>query len=235
MSDYKKIKIVDSMSIDEILDLLKDDVKFLQHKIDEHTKQYRRLIKNSSKPGRFFYEPMNYESARGFHYFLQFFKRAENEEYKDKLGILYYVWFIKNRGMYAVTVSRLSITGHSELHLTVYTPHFIDRYRERFLKDLSISKSKAFLTYYKNNLKMATSGRPSEKYPKGYWAVCNDGLCLCNRMNGLTVEATTFITYDMAGKEQKQFSYDAKTAMLDRGFEINLPEEDFEEFVIDDN
>lgn len=82
---------------------------------------------------------------------------------------------------------------------------------------------------------MATSGRPSEKYPKGYWAVCNDGLCLCNRMNGLTVEATTFITYDMAGIEQKQFSYDAKTAMLDRGFEINLPEEDFEEFVIDDN
>lgn len=238
MSNYKKKVIVDSMSMQEILLLLNEDVKFLQHKIDENKKKYRRLIANSTRKERVFYNPLNYKSAAGFNYVIQFFKRAYDEKEQDKLGVLYYIWFLKcedtnsgkKRGTYAVTVSRLSLGNEWIWHCTIYKPHFMDRYKERFLKDNSIPRLEAFHHYYLNNLKVSSSGRPSVKYPKGYWMVCNDGLCLCNRLEGFTVEVATFVDYETAELQKMQFALDAQQAMLDIGFELKLPEEDFDEF-----
>lgn len=238
MSDYKKKVIVDSMSIKEILLLLNEDMRFLKHKIDENMKKYRRITMKSNCKERVFYNPLNYKSAAGFNYVIQFFKRAYNENEKDKLGVLYYIWFMKSeetyngnkRGVYAVTFSRLSLRNEWTWHFTIYKPHFMDRYKERFLKDNSISKIEAFHRYYLNNLKVTSSGRPSEKYPKGYWMVCNEGICLCNRLEGFTVEVATFVDFETAGFHKKQFALEAKEAVLDIGFELKLPEEDFDEF-----
>ena len=238
MDYHNKKVIVDSMPIDDILQLLNEDVKFLQHKIDENIKKYRRLVKTTPGKERHFFKPLNYKSSAGFNYVIQFFKRAIDENEKDKLGIIYYAWFIKSevtktgqkRGTYAITVSRLSLRDERAWHFTIYKPHFMDRYKERFLNDHSITRIEAFHRYLLNNLKATSSGRPSEKYPKGFWMVCNDGLCLCNRLEGLNVEVATFVDFSSAGFQKKQFAIDAKQAMLDIGFEINLPEEDFEDF-----
>ena len=234
MSNNKKV-IVDSMTIEEILELLKDDLDFLQHKIDDNLKRYKQMVKNSVKKERVYYQPLNYKSAKGFHYMLQFFKRANDEPDKDKLGMLYYVWFIKNRGTYAISLSRLSLYGRSHWHYTIYTPHFFDRYRERFLKDLSISKPDVIYRFIRGNLKMSSSGHPSEKYPNCIWVSCSDGLILCNHLNNINQVAKTFITYDMAGIDQKDFAFTAQQLMLERGIEIKLPDEDFEEYTKEDN
>ena len=238
MSDYKKKVIVDSMTMEEILQILAEDGKFLQHKIEENKKKYTRLIKNSTRKDRVYYNPVTYKSAAGFNYVIQFFKRAYDEKEKDKLGILYYIWFMKSeetktgkkRGVYAVTVTRLSLGNQWTWHFSVYKPHFMDRYKERCLNDKSIPRLEAFHRYFMNNQKVSSSGKPSKKYPKGYWMVCNDGLCLCNRLEGFSVEVATFVDYAEAGFQKKQFAYDAKQAMLDIGFELKLPEEDFDEF-----
>lgn len=235
MSNYMKTVIVDSMTNNEILELLKDDADFLQHKVDENLKKYKQLIKNSRKKERVYYKPLDYKSAKGFHYMLQFFKRADDEPDKDKLGLIYYVWFIKDRGTYAVTFSRLSLTdSYAQWHFTIYTPHFFDRYRERFLKDMSISKPEVIYRFIRGNLKMSSTGKSSDKYPNGIWVACNDGLILCNHLNNIHQEAKTFITYDMAGVDQKEFALTAKLAMIKRGFDLKLPEEDFEEYTKDD-
>jgi hypothetical protein len=231
MSNYKKTVIVDSMSNEEILELLKDDINFLQHKIDDNLKRYRQQAKNSNKKERIYYQPLNYKSARGFHYMLQFFKRANNEPDKDKLGMLYYVWFIKNRGIYAITFTRLSYYGRANWHFTIYTPHFFDRYRERFIKDLSISKPDVIYRFIRGNLKMSSSGHPSEKYPNGIWMFCSDGLILCNHMNNYNLVAKTFITYEMAGVDQKDYAFTANKVLLKRGFDLGLPNEDFEDYL----
>lgn len=230
MGEYKKTVIVDSMSNEEILELLEDDVVFLQHKIDENLKRYKQMVKNSVKKERVYYQPLNYKSARGFHYMLQFFKRANDEPDKDKLGMLYYVWFIKNSGTYAITFSRLSYHSYAQWHYTIFTPHFFDRYRERFLKDLSISKPDVIYRFIRGNLKMSSTGHPSEKYPNCIWVACSDGLILCNHLNTINQVAKTFITYDMAGIDQKDFAFTAHQLMLERGVEIKLPDEDFEEY-----
>lgn len=230
MGEYKKTVIVDSMSNEEILELLEDDVDFLQYKIDENLKRYKQMVKNSVKKERVYYQPLNYKSARGFHYMLQFFKRANDEPDKDKLGMLYYVWFIKNSGTYAITFSRLSYHSYAQWHYTIFTPHFFDRYRERFLKDLSISKPDVIYRFIRGNLKMSSTGHPSEKYPNCIWVACSDGLILCNHLNTINQVAKTFITYDMAGIDQKDFAFTAHQLMLERGVEIKLPDEDFEEY-----
>lgn len=98
---------------------------------------------------------------------------------------------------------------------------------------MSIGKAEAFHRYIRGNLKVISSGHPSEKYPNGFWMVCHDGLCLCNHLNSLTIEVKTFITYDMAHVDEKDFAFNASQAMLDRGFELNLPDEDFDEYVKD--
>ena len=234
MAISNKKVIVDSMSNQEILELLRDDFDFLQHKIDENLKKYQQAVKRSTKKERVFYQPLNYKSAKGFHYMLQFFKRADDEPEKDKLGMLYYVWFIKDRGTYAIILSRLSLHGYAQWHYTIYTPHFFDRYRERFLKDMSISKPDVIYRFIRGNLKMSSSGHPSEKYPNAIWVSCSDGLILCNHMNNYNQVAKTFITYDMAGVDQKDFAFNAHKVMLERGFEIKLPEEDFEEYIKED-
>ena len=195
MGEYKKTVIVDSMSNEEILELLEDDVVFLQHKIDENLKRYKQMVKNSVKKERVYYQPLNYKSARGFHYMLQFFKRANDEPDKDKLGMLYYVWFIKNSGTYAITFSRLSYHSYAQWHYTIFTPHFFDRYRERFLKDLSISKPDVIYRFIRGNLKMSSTGHPSEKYPNCIWVACSDGLILCNHLNTINQVAKTLIFY----------------------------------------
>ena len=218
------------MSNEEILELLEDDVDFLQYKIDENLKRYKQMVKNSIKKERVYYQPLNYKSARGFHYMLQFFKRANDEPDKDKLGMLYYVWFIKNSGTYAITFSRLSYHSYAQWHYTIFTPHFFDRYRERFLKDLSISKPDVIYRFIRGNLKMSSTGHPSEKYPNCIWVACSDGLILCNHLNTINQVAKTFITYDMAGIDQKDFAFTAHQLMLERGVEIKLPDEDFEEY-----
>lgn len=238
MNGSQKKVLVDSMSMQEILILLTGDVKFLQHRIDENMKKYRRLAMSSTSRERIMYNPLSYKSATGFNYVIQFFKRAYDEKEKDKVGVIYYAWFMKSietssgkkRGVYAVTVSKLSLYNESTWHFTIYKPHFMDRYKERYLKDLSIPRLEAFHHYLINNLKVSSSGKPSEKYPKGYWMACSDGLCFCNRLDGLTVEVSTFVDYESAGYRKKQFAFDAKQAMLDIGFELRLPEEDFDEF-----
>ncbi len=231
MAEYRKSVIVDSMSIEDIISLLKDDCAFLQHKIDDNRKKYLKLARFSMKKDRVYYKPLNYQSARGFHYVVQFFKRAIDEEEKEKLGTMYYVWFVKDRGIYAVLFSRTGAWGRKFDRFTIYTPHFLDRYRERFLKDPTISKPDVIHTYLMNNLRSTSTGHPSEKYPKSIWMMCSDGLCLCNLIeNSFNLIAKTFVTFDMAGLERKQFIEEAKDAMKRNDFEFSLPEEDFDEF-----
>lgn len=66
MSDYKRRIIVDTMSMEEILQILSEDSRFLQHKIDENQKKYKRLAKDSMRKDRVYYDHLAYKSTAGF-------------------------------------------------------------------------------------------------------------------------------------------------------------------------
>ena len=116
-------------------------------------------------------------------------------------------------------------------HFTVYTPHFFDRYKERHLKDKSISTPDAVYQFFMRNLKSSAQTVTSEKYPNGYWNICNDGICLCNRLGGLSIEAKTFVDWSILYKDEQVKAIEAKEFMLEKGFELKVPVEDFDEYI----
>lgn len=215
------------MTYDDILKLYWEDKKLVNHKIEAGNKFYSKMLKNARLKDRIYYEPIRFTSSRGINYVLLFFNLDETVPGKGRLGCAYYATFVKNRGMYAVTLTQLNRTQY---HNTIYHPHFFDRYRERYLKDMTMSKPDVIHTYILNNPKSLTGHIPSAKYPNGYWMVRNDGLCLCKILKGTLIEAKTFITWDMAGVDQKKIAFEGRQNLLKQGFDIALPDENFEEF-----
>lgn len=226
--------IVDSMTYDEVLKELKADLPMVNYRIEAENKRFKKLLCDTRSRERYYYRPVTFKSARGFNWVLQFFNEGLGVPSKQRLGLIEYAWFVQNRGLYAITISRLSRNGIVTNHFTFYTPHFIDRYRERFLNDPSIKKVDAFHHFIVSNPKFSSQKlkNPSEKHPNDYWSICNDGLCLCNTLQGFTVEAKTFITWDMVGKDQRQFAIEGNRFMANQGLELDVsfPDEDFDEY-----
>ncbi len=221
--------IVDSMTFDDVFRKFQADIPLLNHKIEEGNKYYSRLSRNSRNKNRVYYNPIRFKSQRGFLYVIQFFCRGNNEPEKDKLGIFYYVMYIQNRGMH---VFRSSQMNRTEWHVTHFIPHFFDRYRERYCKDLSVDKKDVIHQFFINNLRGVSQKKviPSKKHPNEFWMAYPEGLCLCENPMGTFVRAKTFVSWDMARIDQKQFVLEGLRALQDYDFELNLPVEDFEEY-----
>ena len=218
------------MTYDEIIMLFeKEEKPVILKKIGEAGKDYRRIIRNRRNTERKYFNPIRYESNRGFHVVICCYDDGINYPRHKRLGVFYYAWFRKNRGIYLLTYSRLE---KRVWHYSVFIPHFFDRYNERYLKDPTLSKPEVIDKYIFNNLK-ASSMRlriESAKYPNDYWMTCNNGLCLCNNPKGFFVEVKTFISWDMLGKDQQEFALVGKAHALKHGFDLDVPEEDFNSF-----
>lgn len=233
--NYKAV-IVDTMSLKEIMELLKKDYPFFSHKIEESPKAYRKMVKNlPNRVENYFFKPLEYKSSRGFNLVLQYFKRSIEDYKKDPLGLIYYFWFVKRHGTYAIQYSLLHKTYY---HYTIFTPHFFDRYRERFLADKTILTKDVINTFFRRNYRFGASGLPSNKYPNGYWMLCKDGLCLCNRLGGLTIEVKTFVTWEMSFSDQHKTIFEdiqrTKEIGWNTDFESLLPNQIFDEFNIEE-
>lgn len=225
--------IVDSMTYQDIMQLHENNTHLVTRKIEEGLKFFSKDVsKNLFRREPHFYRPMEFSSPNGLNYVVQFFDGGRDYPTKERTRLVHYFWFVKNRGFYAMNVSRI----HQQFkHYNIYTPHFIDRYRQRYLKDLSVSKKEVVLSFLKNNMKNAMGYFPSEKYPTCTWEFGNDGLCLCNLLNDkMVIELKTFVTFDMLGIDQKKFAVKAKECLNTIGFDLSLPDEDFDEFSFED-
>jgi len=227
----KKV-ITASMDSKEIISLLKEDAAFAWHKIDETSRKYLKLAKNYSyRKERVFFKPVSFKSAKGFNYVYRYYKRAADEKSKSIIGCQDYIWFVKERGIYAIRTIHVNTLMGSSTVYHIYTPHFFDRYRERFLKDLSIDKLKVIETFMFANDHGMALGFSSEKYPDSVWSRCVDGLCLCNQINDSIYEFKTFVTFAMSqGGQRQKFIDFTNVEGQKNGFEFSLPDEDFEEF-----
>jgi hypothetical protein len=230
MMPGKKV-ITDSMDSKEIIALLHEDFAFGQHKYDETCKHYEKLAKGySHRKDRVDFKPLSFKSAVGFNYVFRYYKRAANDNGNGKIGLNHYVWFTKGRGIYAI--SRLSLHLGSEVKnkFQVYTPHFFDRYRERYLKDATIPKLEVVQRFAFGNPQGAVAEIQSEKYPNSVWTRCDDGLMLCTKLTDDIYECKTFISFEMTGFGERHFIDFTAEEGLKRGFEFKLPYENFNDF-----
>ena len=212
--------IVDSMTYDEILDLHEKDRGIIARKMEEYVPKVRRWYKKTKPKERTYYPTIRFQSAKGFHYVMMIYYKGKGEDKEEPFGIHWYCWYVQKKGMYGIVQSML---GGMVSHKTIITPHFLDRYRERFLKDLSMDKADVLHHFIMNNSKQPSRNIESKKYPGCHYKICNDGLCLCHKLTGLDIEAKTFITWDMAGNDQKAIALEGKKLADILDFELNLP------------
>ena len=225
----KKV-ITDSMDSKEIIALLDEDFAFGQHKYDETYKHYEKLAKGySHRKDRVDFKPQTFRSAMGFNHVFRYYKRAANDNGSGKIGLDHYEWFTKGRGIYAIREITMQTKSGGRKY-QVYTPHFFDRYRERYLKDPTIPKLEVVQRFMLGNSQGALAEIPSEKYPGSVWSRCDDGLMLCTKLTDDIYECKTFISFEMTGFGERHFIDFTAEEGLKRGFEFKLPYENFNDF-----
>lgn len=218
--------IVDSMSFDEIFELFRQDLPLLNHKIEDANKAIQKKATVYRNTEQTYYNPISFSTSKGFSYVIQFFNRGISFERRHRIGVYYYVKYLHKGGMYTFM---LSSANKQFEHLNLFTPHFFDRYRERFLKDLSLPKDEVIATYIRHNAKRAFRFVPSIKYPKCSYSQSADGLALCELRDNFLFIYKTFIPWDDLGPVKKQIALEGLEAVVKSGFELNLPEEIFDE------
>lgn len=203
--------IVNSMTYSDILNLyLKDQVGIIKHKMDEAYAIGRRWsIKTTSKQLQFM-NPIEFQSKKtGLNYIIQIVNFGNTYSKKDRIGVGLYSYFYKDYGLHAATITN-DIDG---IKFNILTPHFLDRYRERYLKDKTILKIQAILRFYMSNRSYLYTDIPSEKYSGNCYIVCNDGLGLGIMHNKHIVEFKTFITFEMLHQDQADIIEEAESAI----------------------
>lgn len=213
-------RIVDSMSHRDIIDLYKQEIPFSEHKINEHLKKCSKMLYDSHKELTLF-RPEEYKRKSGFNIVVQAFDRGKSFSKKERPGVLLYFWFNYRGG-----ISAIKPLDHPKygLVLSFLTSHFIERFRERGLKDLTISKPEVINLFIIRNPKRAAQYHPSEKYPNNGYMVCNDGICMVEA-NELFIIYKTFLSWDQISQKHKDISVSMLKQAAMMGQPINVPED----------
>lgn len=134
--------IVPSMTVQEIHKEVFKDLKNLRSKLDECKKDFKKSVLNRSRyPFTKSYDCKTREKKNLF--FVDFTALKRSNWKKPILSI--YGIYSRPEGKYA-----FSVTIEMNL-LSIYPPHFFKRYRERIVKDESISDEVIISQYFKND------------------------------------------------------------------------------------
>lgn len=167
------------------------------------------------------FRPTEYKRKSGFNIVVQVFDRGTAFPKKERPGFLLYFWFNYRGGISAIKPLEHQDYG---LVLSFLTSHFIERFRERALKDIGIPKPEVINRFFVRNPKRAAQYHPSEKYPNNGYMVCNDGICMVEAKD-LFIIYKTFLSWEQVSARQKGISMAVLKAAAMKGETINVPED----------
>lgn len=204
--------IVPSMTVNEIHDEFFNDLRDLANKVDACKKEFERIVLKSNR----YPVVKSYKcpTKRKNILILTFRARKRSERRKPILG--FYGFYSRPEGRYAA-----ALNIESNL-ISIYPPHFFKRYRERILKDDSISNEEVINVFFKNSWGF-TAAVVNEKYESVYHcfessdlsdkvsfvAATSDGYCFGEKQGSVNI-IKTIISEDMLFDNQKKIFADLK-------------------------
>ena len=207
--------IVPSMTFKEIHKEVFDDFMSLQNKLEELKNDFKKIVLNGSRyPITKSYDCRTREKKN---LFIVEFTALKRSAWKKPILSAYGI-YLRPEGKYAVTLSLdLNIS-------TIYPPHFFKRYRERILKDESISNEDTIRQYFKNSWGFM-GAIVNEDFESVYHCFENDdkndkisfvaatsqGFCFGEKQDNVNI-IKTIITEDMLFENQKRTFYKLRTA-----------------------
>ncbi len=134
--------IVPAMTIQEIYKELFEDVKNIETKLEYCRKEFRREVLQTNKyPMDRYYECKTPKKKNLFIATFTAIKRGDNNN--PIIGI--YGIYSRPEGKYAATLNR------EKNLMSIYPPHFFNRYKERIFNNISMSAEDIIKHYFKNN------------------------------------------------------------------------------------
>ncbi len=134
--------IVPAMTIQEIHKEVFEDRKNLRNKLDAYRKDFSKTVLRSS------HYPLtksySYKTREKNNLFNIGFTALKRSDWKNPILNIYCI-YSRPEGKYAVALAM-----DMEI-ITIYPPHFFKRYRERIVKDESISNGDIIREYFKND------------------------------------------------------------------------------------
>lgn len=204
--------IVPSMTVREIHDEVFKDLRDLENKVDACKKEFERVVLKSNRyPVVKSYKCL---TKRKNILIITFTARKRSERRKPILG--FYGIYSRAEGRYAV-----SLTIQSNV-ISIYPPHFFKRYRERILKDDSISNEEIINIFFKNSWGF-TAAVVNEQYESVYHsfessdvnenvsfvAATSEGYCFGEKQGSVNI-IKTIISEEMLFDNQKKIFSDLK-------------------------
>ena len=134
--------IVPSMTVQEIHNEIFEDMKNLKVKLEDYRKNFKKTVLKSSRyPLTKSYDFVTKEKQN---LFIVDFTALKRSNWKKPIISIFAI-YSRPEGKYAVAPSvDMKIT-------TLYPPHFFKRFRERIIKDESISNEDLIRHYFKND------------------------------------------------------------------------------------
>ena len=221
--------LVETMTLDEVLHLLKEDLpqyNIKQKYIYDELARKTRKFKNRS---RIWHIPREFKTKNGFNFISLYYSDPISVPKEERLRFISYCWFVLKNKFYIILQRTIVQTF---LDVKIYNAHFINRYNERYLKKPSLGLLEVFRLFVQNNIDGANKGNATDEYPNGYICVTNDGLIYGERifnqeLNCETTIMKTFISWDMIGQDQQQLAMEGKLVLKEFGIDLSVPEDDF--------
>lgn len=199
--------IVSSMTLKEIHDELHEEIRNSSGTIENRVERFRNIVLKSKKfPVRKYYECKSIKKKTRFFIQLTALKRGE---FRNPI-INYYCIYDRREGLYCADVL-------NQYRMTViYPPHFFSRYRERLIRDGSLSAVDLIHLYeYRNwgisaqssiTTKNDTASEIEQINTIGWFS---DGMLLGNTIGNILL-IKTFLPEHMLNDNQREVANDLK-------------------------
>lgn len=195
--------IVPAMTIQEIYKELFEDVKNIERKLEYCRNEFRRDVLRTNKyPINKYYECRTPKKKNLFIAIFTAIKRGDNNN--PIIGI--YGIYSRPEGKYAATLNR------EKKLMSIYPPHFFDRYKERIVNNDSILPEEIIKHYFKNNWGFLATIVNEDivsifrhfENDEGVdiVATTDEGYCFGERQGNITI-VKTIISDDMLFENQK--------------------------------
>ena len=195
------------------------DLYPLLYGLNKDKRYYRYLLKNRDRTHVF--KTIKFKSKRGNDYLI--IPKTYGLSHYKKYGLetqTYLYYRIDGSDYYVVSQTSIHNTIFKDFYgYTFYTPHFFDRYQERYFKGEKMSRPELVVEYFKENSEFKSVIRPSSeeefissKYPNNYFCYSPQGIVLGTFIDETKTMflASTFLTLDMLKDNQLDAIEDLK-------------------------
>lgn len=194
------------MTVQEIHKEVFEDIRNLKSKLDECRKDFKKTVLRSSRyPLTKIYDCITREKKNLFIAAFTAIKRSDWK--KPLLGL---------NGIYSRPEGKYAVALTLDMNIiSIYPPHFFKRYRERILKDESISNEDIIRQYFKNDWGFMGAvvnddfeavyhcfENDNKNDKVGFVAATSQGYCFGEKQGNINI-IKTIITEDMLFENQK--------------------------------